>query len=110
MKNKILFLLGATATAVILILNMSISTNDDRSDLNLNLLVETALAQDESGAGGNGSSGGCYTTYILDCYNLWGFNTGQTKICEFQGVYGYPYACSELPCIGNRVNYRCTQV
>jgi hypothetical protein len=106
MKNKILFLLGATATAVILTLNMSISTNDDGSDLNLNSLVKMASAQGESGGG---STGGCYTTYILDCYNIFGYNTGQTKICEFQNVYGYPYACSELPCVGNRVDHRCVQ-
>ncbi|MBN1186433.1 MAG: hypothetical protein JXB49_29425 [Bacteroidales bacterium] len=108
MKNKILFLLGAIATIVILTLNMRISTNDDGSDSNLNLLVKMASAEGETSGGGT-IPGGCYTTYIFDCWNVFGFNFGQAKICEFQNVYGYPYACSEIPCAGNRIDRKCVQ-
>lgn len=44
--------------------------------------------------------GGCYNPITLECSSYGTLGGGQQLVCNFTGVYGPPYNCTDVPCFG----------
>ncbi len=105
MKKEILSGMVAVAIAAVAAVNVNFNNEAEDALFALSLANVEALAGDESGGGGGGT--GCYTSTILKCASTPWYDGGESKICEFTGIYGAPVECYHKECSQNGYTKKC---
>lgn len=105
MKKEILSGMVAVAIAAVAAVNVNFNNEAEDALSALSLANVEALAGDESGGGGGGT--GCYTSTILKCASTPWYDGGESKICEFTGIYGAPVECYHKECSQNGYTKKC---
>lgn|SRR5690606_5844329 len=105
MKKEILSGMVAVAIAAVAAVNVNFNNEAEDALSALSLANVEALAGDESGGGGGGT--GCYTSTILKCASTPWYDGGESKICEFTGIYGAPIECYHKECSQNGYTKKC---
>ena len=107
MKKEILSGMVAVAIAAVAAVNVNFNNEAEDALSALSLANVEALAGDESGGGGGGGGTGCYTSTILKCASTPWYDGGESKICEFTGIYGAPIECYHKECSQNGYTKKC---
>src|SRR5690606_41463833 len=105
MKKEILSGMVAVAIAAVAAVNVNFNNEAEDALSALSLANVEALAGEESGGGGGGT--GCYTSTILKCASTPWYDGGESKICEFTGIYGAPNECYHKECSQNGYTTQC---
>lgn len=105
MKKEILSGMVAVAIAAVAAVNVNFNNEAEDALSALSLANVEALAGDESGGGGGGT--GCYTSTILKCASTPWYDGGESKNCEFTGIYGAPIECYHKECSQNGYTKKC---
>src|SRR5690606_9723331 len=105
MKKEILSGMVAVAIAAVAAVNVNFNNEAEDALSALSLANVEALEGDEIGGGGGGT--GCYTSTILKCASTPWYDGGESKICEFTGIYGAPIECYHKECSQNGYTKKC---
>lgn len=120
MKKKLLMSISTLAFGLVLIMNFTFVNDSQASGISLKTVESVAMATGETGTG---DYSGCYTNpYQYDCNSFsigitieifgiefsWGGGNGYN--CNFTGVYGPPYNCTDISCSEVTNARHCVQV
>jgi len=101
MKTKAILIVSSLALTLVLTINFTILNGTQTSGISLKSIEAIALAD---GEGGGGTPTGCYDPKILQCGHfeagIFVYDGGQELVCNFTGVWGAPYNCEAVSCLG----------